>query len=340
MSGLPEHFEPDAITLDRLAAEHQHGLWVGKELLPIASRIRSQGGTEHDYLRWVLSSSLWTSYTYSTNDPVGNHRKHLLSAWDKSERSKPFDLEDSLSELADRIAAGFWTGRSGSRNREVALAFVRFCWEHNCYTRTISCYELSKHTAGLSPNVVHKALRDLVKLGLLSKIERTDRRASGRSTSRYQANLHWKPERFHRAPSNPSGNHVPEIRNTAKGSLSPLRNSDGDDLWSSRGLGLTAGRVYAALADEPATVREISERAGVSDGQARRAVAKLADHALAGTLPGRPARYFKVETPLSAVTDMLGCSGYVEWAITRTEEMQRANRIGYPSAYRKVSTTA
>jgi hypothetical protein len=28
---------------------------------------------------------------------------------------------------------------------------------------------------------------------------------------------------------------------------------------------------------------------------------------------------------------MLGCSGYVEWAITRTEEMQHANRIGYPS---------
>jgi hypothetical protein len=217
---------------------------------------------------------------------------------------------------------------------------VRFCTEHNCYTRTISCYELSKYTPGLSPNVVHKALRDLVKLGLLSKIERTDRRASSRSASRYQANLYWKPERSGSAPSNPSGNHVPEIRNTCKSSLSPLRDSDRDDLWSSRGLGLTAGRVYAALADEPATVREISERAGVTDGQARRAVAKLADHALAGTMPGRPARYFKVETPLSAVADMLGCSGYVEWAITRTEAMQRANRVGYPSAYFRGLTTA
>jgi hypothetical protein len=53
-----------------------------------------------------------------------------------------------------------------------------------------------------------------------------------------------------------------------------------------------------------------------------------------------PARYFKVETPLSAVADMLGCSGYVEWAITRTEAWQQANRIGYPSAYRRLPTTA
>jgi hypothetical protein len=102
---------------------------------------------------------------------------------------------------------------------------------------------------------------------------------------------------------------------------------------------LTAGRVYEVLADEPATVREISERAGVSDGQARRAVAKLADHALAGTIPGKPARYFKVETPLPAVTDMLGCTGYVEYVIGRTEARQQANRIGYPSAYRQRSTT-
>lgn len=45
-------------------------------------------------------------------------------------------------------------------------------------------------------------------------------------------------------------------------------------------------RVYTAVADEPATVRDISERAGVSDGQTRRAVAKLADNCLAGLIPG------------------------------------------------------
>jgi hypothetical protein len=91
--------------------------------------------------------------------------------------------------------------------------------------------------------------------------------------------------------------------------------------------------VYEVLADEQATVREISQRAGVSDQQTRRALARLADHALAGTIPGRPARYFKVETPLYAVADMLGCTGYVEHVINRTEAWQEANRIGYPFAY-------
>jgi hypothetical protein len=340
-----DRFEPDATTLELLGAEHQNGVWVGRELLPVANRIRSSGGSEDDYIRWVMASHLWTSYVYSTNDSARDHRRHLNSAWDKAERSRPFDLEDCLADLADRIAMSRWVGRSGSRNRMVAMAFVGFCIEHNCYTRTISCYELSKYTPGLSPNVVNKALRDLIGLGLLMRVERRDRRTSSRSTSRYQVNLYWRPETpkglqrsTSSAPRTPSGYSVPEIRNTCKSSLSPLRDEDGYDVWSSRGLGLTAGRVYAVLADEPATVREISERAGVSDGQARRAVAKLADHALAGTLPGRPARYFKVETPLPAVEDLIGCSGYVEFVISRTEAWQEANRIGYSSAYQRSAT--
>jgi hypothetical protein len=38
-----------------------------------------------------------------------------------------------------------------------------------------------------------------------------------------------------------------------------------------------------------------------------------------------------VETPLYAVTNMLGCIGYVEHVINRTEAWQEANRIGYAS---------
>jgi hypothetical protein len=49
-------------------------------------------------------------------------------------------------------------------------------------------------------------------------------------------------------------------------------------------------------------------------------------------------RYFKVETPLTAVADLVGCSGYVEFVIRRTEAWQEANRIGYPFAYRTSTT--
>lgn len=341
-------FEPDQTALSLLGAEHENGTWVGRELLPIANRIRNQGGSQDDYERWVLSSTLWTSYKYSTSDPVSMQRKHLESAWDKSEESKPFDLEESLSELSARVATARWTGRSGSRNRAVALAFIGFCIEHNCFTRTISSYELSKHTAGMSHHSVHRALVDLVNLGLLTKVERTDRRPSTRSTSRYQVNLRWKPERSGSALlgrdrstpvplSIPGGNSGTEIRSTGKLSLSQIRRNR--DLWSSRGLGPTAGRVWEVLADKPATVRELSARAGLSDQATRRAVAKLADHCLAGTLPGRPAKYFLVETPLSAVEDALGCTGYVEHVIAKTTRRQAANRAGYPSNYTQKATT-
>jgi len=53
-----------------------------------------------------------------------------------------------------------------------------------------------------------------------------------------------------------------------------------------------------------------------------------------------PARYFQVETPLAAVADLIGCSGYVEFVISRTEAWQEANRIGYPATYRKPATKA
>ncbi|WP_457145140.1 hypothetical protein [Mycobacterium sp. URHB0021] len=327
-------FDPDSTTLRLLQAEHQNGVWVGKELLPIANRIRNAGGSEDDFMHWVKVSNLWCSYTGSTSDSASDQRRHLASAWDKSERSKPFDLEDALTNLEDRISRGYWTGRSGSRNRAVALAFVGFCRDHNCFTRTMSRYELSKHTAGMSPNTVGKGLDALVEMKLLSLEDRTDKRTSSRSTTRYQINFYWKPERLGGADPEIT-NSVNDSRSTSKYSLTPLRSNR--DLWSYRGLGETAGRVYQALADEPATVRELSAKAGLSEQSARRAAEKLADHCLAGLMPGRPVRYFKVETPLGVIEDSLGCTGYVEHVIAKTERRQQANRLGYPANYTQPS---
>jgi hypothetical protein len=42
---------------------------------------------------------------------------------------------------------------------------------------------------------------------------------------------------------------------------------------------------------------------------------------------------FKVETPLSAVEDLIGCTGYVDRARAKIEARQEANRKGYPWAY-------
>ena len=185
-------FEPDQFTLELLQTEHVNGTWIGKELLPIASRIRNAGGSEDDYHRWVLASHLWQSYTGSTGDKVKKQDASLDSAWAKAEESGPFELEESLTALMERIAAHKgWTGRTGSRDRAVALALVGFCISHNCFTRTISSYELAKWTAGISQKSVSRALTALTDHRLIREVQRTDRRTSPRSTKRYRVNLQW-----------------------------------------------------------------------------------------------------------------------------------------------------
>ena len=337
-------FAPDQLTLELLQSEHVQFQWIGPRLLHIANRIRSSGGSRDDYQRWVTSSHLWMSYQGSTRDSIADQGRHLESAWRKSADSKPFELDDALADLEDRVRSARWTGRAGSRNRAVALAFIGFCRDRNCFTRSISSYELAKHTAGMSQKPVHNALRALVELGLLARIERSDRRSSSRSANRYQINLYWKPPLGMRprvvdcgpTPVDHSGDPLPDpvsdLRSTCKYSLSSLRDPN-RDLWSSKGLGQTPGRVYDALADEPATVRELSDRAGLGVEATRRAARKLADHCLAGERPGKPVRYFKVETPLHAVEHAIGCAGYVERAIEKLNRRQEANRQGYPSNY-------
>ena len=200
-------FAPDATTLQLLAGEYEHA-WIGPRLVRIASLIRNQGGNEDDYRRWVRASHLWTSYIYSTNDKVRKQDRNLESGWAKAQRSKPFNLEDGLSDLRDRIATHTgWTGRTGSRNRAVALVFVDFCIENNCFTRTISSYELAKYTAGMSQKSVHRALMALLDRGLLQDEQRADKRTTARSTRRYRLNLRW-------------GVSTRDLRNTVRDSLS------------------------------------------------------------------------------------------------------------------------
>jgi DNA-binding transcriptional ArsR family regulator len=326
-------FKPDRQTLGILGSEHDHGVWIGKRLLKVSNRIRSCGGSKNDYDVWVQASHLWSSYTGSTGDSVSNQGKNLQGAWVKSADSLDFDLEESLTDLINRISSARWVGAAGSRNRAVALAFVGFCSEHNCFTRTLSAGELSKYTAGMSPEVVRRGLHDLVRLGLLSRIDRTDKRTSKYSARRYEINLDWKPLE---GASPVSANYTAVVRSTSRSTLPTLCNNT-RDLWSSRGLGQTASRVYDALTDDAATIRDLSDSAGLSYQQTRHALAKLTDNGLAGEIPGRPVQYFKAEADLEAIEDMLGVNGHVNRVVETTIIRQEANLAAYPQNYAMTS---
>ncbi|MCU1697854.1 MAG: hypothetical protein JWR34_3917 [Mycobacterium sp.] len=330
-------FEPDSYLLGLLGAEHQNGTWVGRELLPIANRVRNLGGDEDDYQRWVLASYLWTSYVGSTGDRVRNQDSSLDSAWGKSANSGEFDSEEALTDLRDRIRTHTgWTGPAGSRNRAVALALVEYCIERNCYTRVISTYELAKHTAGISQKSVSRALLALADNGMIQVEDRTDKRTSIRSAKRYRVNLRWSaPKGRQEGVSNT------DSRSTDKLSLSqesppPL------DVWSRDGLGLGAQRVYEVLTDEPAKVRSIADLTGMKIPSVKRYLKILAEHGLAGYKPGAPGEatlHFRVDTPLDAVADMLGILGHVDYRRWLIEWAQHDNRAAYPRTYTMTSDT-
>lgn len=372
-------FEPDATTLRLLQAEHVNGTWVGRELLPIAARVRNAGGTEDDYLRWVRSSGFWSSYTCSTSDPIGKQEDALESAWWKSEQSKPFELDDALSDLMDRIAAASWTGRAGNRNRAVALAFVGYCRDRNCFTRTLSRYELAKHTPGISPDTVGKGIAYLVNLGLLTKEDRTDRRSSNRSAGRYRINLYWNMTARLQVSQSCNPNGISKSRSTAKSTLTYLCHIDDEireldvsthDLWTYQGLGQSAQRIWSLLPDhpgsdamsldDPASVygddsitavgkssAELVAEAGLSRRTVDTALRRLFDNCLAVELPGKPRRWLRAAyPPVEVIAAAIGCAGTLEDQVDRIEQRQLANRIAYPGSYtpnthsRKATTTA
>ncbi|WP_163722903.1 hypothetical protein [Mycolicibacterium psychrotolerans] len=325
--------------LELLQAEHENGTWVGKELIKIASKVRNLGGNEDDYRRWVLASNLWLSYTGSTGDKIKDQEKHLDGAWERAQRDEDFDLEESLTALGERIRAyADWPKRgTAGRDRAVALALVEFCVEHNCFTRTLSSYELAKWTAGISQKSVSRALSALTDLGLIRELDRTDRRTSPRSAKRYRLNLQWAA---HTRPTNPDkGGTNTDLRSTGIASLSHELHPP-HDVWSRKGLGPSAQRVYEVLSDEHVTARSISEKTGMNVRSVTRYLKILADHALAGTVPPPPGgapRYFVVETPLDAVADALGIYGHVEIRRWEIEQRQRANREAFPGAYRRLA---
>ena len=358
-------FEPDATTLGLLGAEHQNGTWVGKALLPIANRIRNHGGDEADYFRWVLSSTLWTSYKYSTSDSGSKQRSSLAGAWDKSEESKPFELDDALADLEDRIKSAKWAGRTGPRNQTVALAFVGYCRDRNCFTRTLSRYELAKYTPGISTDVVGKGLAALVQLGLLTKEERTDRRPSSRSTGRYRINLYWTGG-SHRDSRQGKPNGINKSRSTGKYSLTCLCqmadsiseiNLSVHDLWSRQGLGPTALRLWSVLPEHPGfdvltladpasfyeedavvhvgrSADDLAAESGLSRRTVGTALATLFDNCMAVELKSWPRRWLRAAyPPVEPLAEALGCAGALADRIDRIKKRQEANRTAFPSSY-------
>lgn len=321
-------------TLLLLQSEHDPGTWIGPALLTIANDFRSFGGSWEQYENIVRLSYLWMSYEGFTADTATERYRNLERAWNKSFRPKPFDLHESLDELRARVRAAPWTGRTGSRDLAVLLAFIDLCQDGNCFTHTVSKYELSKWTAGFTPDTTGRALLSLLDKGTpLHRASRTDIRETARSTRAYTLNLDWRAPRggpflsgVHASMSTPGrliDASVPDSLLTS-------------DVWSSSGLGQTAGRVFEVLNTEDwMTRKDIASVAGMSEDMARRATDRLYDSGLVVRIGQRPVKYRRAEdVDLRMVAQALGCAGAIDQAVEKVIMRQEAN-----ADYRRFFTT-
>jgi hypothetical protein len=112
------------------------------------------------------------------------------------------------------------------------------------------------------------------------------------------------------------------------------------DLWSRKGLGPGAQRVYEVLTDELVTARSIADQTGMTTPSVKRYLRILAEHCLAGSKPGAPGDatlYFRVDTPLDAVADSVGIYGHIEIKRWEIERRQHANHTAFPGSYRPLT---
>lgn len=312
----------DPAALQILDSEYDH-TFVGGKLLSVANYCRHAGIGEDDIEDLIRSSQLWVSFEDSTSMAERNRDKLLDSAIQKSRRSGEFELSDALEEMWEKANRAEFTGRNGSRDRAVLLAFIGFCWEHNCFTRTISTYELATYTNGIGPKPVGKALTALTEeYGKpLREVERRDNPSGRRPARRYRLNLEWTPPG---GPTNIVRQRPNEIRKNTLGPTRPIFGEDvHEDVWTRGGLGETSRRVYDFLDSAPDgwfTFQELAEHTGMSKDMAKRATVKLFDYGLAARRSrnrnsrGKPPFEYQraVDIDMEKLADYLGVSGVVE----------------------------
>jgi DNA-binding transcriptional ArsR family regulator len=332
----------DPIALALLDSEYDH-TFIGRKLLSAANYCRHAGIGEDAAEDLIRSSHLSITYQASTSSNERKQDKAMSSAIRKAYRGSDFELSDSLSALWERVSSAAWTGRNGSRDRAVLLAFIWFCWEHNCFTRTLSTYELAAHTDGLSPGTVSRALASLVTNHgrPLTVVPRKDRRPSRRSAQQYRLRLDWHPSGGAQGISG-TGRAISSRQNL-------LPHDDGySDLWSPAGLGETARRLWDVVDHHGPegpwlSLAELAKVSGMTGDMARRAMDKLFEYGLVARRPrgkyddrpsGRckPAAEYRRgwDVDYEILAYVLGVQGAVQQRTDAIRYRQEANRASLP----------
>lgn len=277
------------------------GTWMS-----IALSCMNAGMDEADFELLGYAS---VAITTTSRDPG----KLLSGAWSAAEvRWKPpeggSDLaRQQLATVDARIRSRPWTGRTGTRDRAVALAVVAYGCDVVGSTQFAVSVRSLELLAGYRYPAISKALIDLRRLGLLKRIGPT---SNPRHASEYRVNVGWEEAKsrvertLHPTATECSVSGTPVFVHPAflRGALGP-----------------STGRVYYGMTDGTKAT-EIAAAVGVTPGSAVYNLRKLVD---AGLVTRTGHKYARTAVPgLDAIAEQAGTADWID----RTRDRHQRER--------------
>lgn len=271
--------------LDRKES-HPNGSWA--TLVSLANYFRAAGRDAYDFEDEVSESEFGQTSSLFDGGRLG---AQCARAWertdDDAETTDADGVRRLVAELHQRVTDREWRGRTGLRDRDVALAILERCHELGTYSPVVSARWLAERVSR-GHTTVARALTSLRGLGFLSGKPQV----TGQGNRRYKVNLRW--ERSTKPQDGTS--------NLVRSTCITMRVQVGHDAFVSRALGPLAGQVWFRY--EPVTAAQVAAEYGVSDDTARRALKGLAEFGLATKGQGRPATYTMLDASVEGLDEI------------------------------------
>jgi hypothetical protein len=211
--------------------------------------------------------------------------------WARTHESKARQIAQSAITWAESTP---WQGRTGAVDRLIYLAHAEIAYRAGRLTYAAACRDLAER-AGVSHMTATRANYRLCDSGLLIP----DKKAVADSANVYQLGSLDIP-----------------LHSLSTSTVRKCNTMSAHDVFRYSGLGKSAGEVYAALQERPATVDELAEMTGRHAKTIKRALdrmAKLTDPLTGETLPmvasGDGEIYLPLPVDLDRIAHAVGTAG-------------------------------
>lgn len=288
--------------------DEKHSEWA--TATAIAMHCLNAGFTEDEFYELVSGSEF--SYRFASEngrDRSNRLENRLRKAWRKAEEgwNPPLEsgkLREALAAVAAYAEVYEWNKRSRNTDLAVARAVVNYCHENNLSRPNLAVRSVAKW-ASVSPATAERALKRLVKAGMLSRDPDPNKKYG--DAERYRVNLDWgNNETYSLSPH--KGIYVSRL---------PFEHP----VFLRGAVGPTAGRIWSWMpADRPITVREAVEALEIHKNTAKNNLETLVTFGLADRFDGRPVRYqFRGDVDLNQLATELGVYDTLEARALRIE---------------------